>query len=210
LKKIYTIGYSAFKIEKFIAILKQLKVTCVVDVRSIPYSQYFKTYDKEMLSKILSNKRIFYKSFSDEFGAKQTDRRYFASEGYLDFSKYVKSIKFETGYQHIITEINSGQSFCLMCAEADPIDCHRSIMIGRRFYSRGFEVIHVMNAGEIQTQQELEERLLDKYFKCRNQLSLFEDNYDKNKLIEESYELKNKEIGYRLIIENNKSKQKEQ
>ena len=197
LKNIYTIGYTAFKIDEFISVLKKYNITCVIDVRSLAYSQHYPDYNKEALSRVLKSNGIVYRNYSAEFGARQTEKCYLSPKGYLDFNKYVKSDRFESGYQKVLTGIDRGYTYVLMCAETDPIDCHRSIMIGREFYKRGFEVKNILKSGEILLQGELEEKLLDKYFSTRDQFSIFEDNKDDVQLIEEAYNLRNEEIGYK-------------
>ena len=197
MKSIYTIGYTAFKIDDFISILKKYNITCVIDVRSLAYSQHYTDYNKEAFKQILDSNGIVYRNYSDEFGARQTEKCYLSPKGYLDFNKYVKSDRFESGYKKILTGIDKGYTFVLMCAETDPIDCHRSIMLGREFYKRGFEVKNILKSGDILLQDELEERLLDKYFSTRDQFSIFEVSKDDKQLIEEAYDLKNEEIGYK-------------
>lgn len=197
MKNIYTIGYTAFNIDEFISILKKYNITCVIDVRSLAYSQYYTDYNKEALIKTLKSNGLLYRNYSEEFGARQTETCYFSTKGYLDFNKYVKSERFEAGYKKVLAGIKLGYSFVLMCAETDPIDCHRSIMIGREFNKRGFEVKNILKSGEILSQDELEQKLLDKYFSSRDQISIFNDNKDDIQLIEEAYELRNEEIGYK-------------
>lgn len=197
LKNIYTIGYTAFKINDFISILKKYNITCVIDVRSLAYSQHYPDYNKEVFTKTLKSSGILYRNYSVEFGARQTEKCYLSPKGYLDFKKYVKSERFEAGYKKVLAGIDLGYTFVLMCAETDPIDCHRSIMLGREFYKRGFEVKNILKSGEILLQNELEERLLDKYFSTREQFSIFDDNKDDGQLIDEAYDLLNEEIGYK-------------
>lgn len=199
---IYTIGYTAFKIEQFISVLKKYNIKCVVDVRSLAYSQYYADYNKEVLNKVLKSNGILYRNYSDEFGARQIEQCYFSPKGYLDFNKYVKSEKFDSAYKKIVAGIELGYSFVLMCAETDPIDCHRSIMLGREFYKRGFEVRNILKSGEILLQDKLEEKLLDKYFNSRDQFSLFDDIKDEKQLIENAYNIRNEEIGYNTESEN--------
>lgn len=196
LRNVYTIGYTAFKIDEFISVLKKYNITCVIDVRSLAYSQYYSDYNKEALKKVLNLHGILYKNYSDEFGARQTEKCYLSPKGYLDFNKYVTSERFESGYQKILAGIELGYSFVLMCVETNPIDCHRSIMLGREFYKRGFEVKNVLKSGEILSQGGLEEKLLDKYFSSRYQISIFNDKKSDIQLVEEAYELRNEEIGY--------------
>ena len=61
LKNIYTIGYTAFKIEEFISILKKYNITCVIDVRSLAYSQHYTDYNKEAFKQILDSNGIVYR-----------------------------------------------------------------------------------------------------------------------------------------------------
>ncbi|MGD9567063.1 MAG: DUF488 family protein [Sedimentibacter sp.] len=203
MRNIYTVGYTAFKIDEFISVLKKYNITCVVDVRSLAYSQHYPDYNKEVLNKVLESNGIVYRNYSAEFGARQTEKCYFSAKGYLDFNKYVKSDRFESGYQKVLTGIDRGYTYVLMCAETDPIDCHRSIMIGREFFKRGFVVKNILKSGEILLQEELEKRLLDKYFSSRDQFSIFDNNNkDDGQLIEDAYDLRNEEIGYKDESEN--------
>lgn len=195
---LYTIGYSAFNYNEFIEIIKYYGIRCIIDVRSMPYSKNYPDYNKETLKNALKLEEIIYRNYAKEFGARQTERCFFDNEGCLDFQKYVKSETFNKGYEQICRGIKMGYTFALMCAEADPIECHRNIMIAREFFERGFEIRNIMKDGKIQSQIEIEKRLLDQYFIERNQISLFGNNNTDEELIKQAYDLKNKEIGYRL------------
>lgn len=78
---IYTIGYSGFAIDDFIQILKKYEISVVIDVRSNPYSRYHLEYNKENLKKKLKQNRIYYRNYSLEFGARQSDKKYYSKEG---------------------------------------------------------------------------------------------------------------------------------
>jgi uncharacterized protein (DUF488 family) len=195
---LYTIGYTAFKLDDFIKQLKIYNISCVVDVRSVAYSQHYLDYNKDNITKILKLHGILYRNYVDEFGARQTHQCYYNSEGYLDFEKFTQSDIFNEGYNKILLGVKSGYTFALMCAEVDPIDCHRNIMIAREFYKRGFEIKNIMKDGTIQTQGDIESRLLEMFFPSRDQLTLFGPGKTEGELIIEAYRMKNKEIGYRL------------
>jgi len=195
---LYSIGYTAFKLEDFIKQLKINNIACVVDVRSVAFSQHYPDYNKDNLLKILKLHGILYRNYVAEFGARQTQQCYYNSDGYLDFEKFTQSEIFNEGYKKILLGINSGYTFALMCAEIDPIDCHRNIMVAREFYNRGFDIKNIMKDGTIQTQGDIESRLLEKYFPTRDQLTLFGAGKTESELIIEAYKMKNKEIGYRL------------
>ena len=89
-------------------------------------------------------------------------------------------------------------SFVLMCAEKDPSTCHRNIMVAREFHSLGYEIRNILSDGTYETQRSIEERLVNKYFPNRNQMSLFGDDLTWDEMVIKSYELRNNEIGYRI------------
>lgn len=197
MNSIYTIGYSGFSIEQFISILNRYEIKCVIDVRSNPISNHYIEYNKEILEKTLAKSDILYRNYAVQFGARQENQRYF-TDGYLDFTKFVKSDMFLDGVKKINAGINQNYSFVLMCAEKDPITCHRCIMIGRTFYEDGYKVNNILSNGSIELQSQSEQRLLNYYFPNRNQISLFDDGLNEKEMIAISYQLRNKEIGYRL------------
>ncbi len=198
---IYTIGYSGINIKDFILILKRYKISCLVDTRSVPYSKHFINFNKNILETTLKNNNIEYRNYYKEFGARQDNRIFYSEDGYLDFSKFVKSSIFISGIDKIKKEMDLGYTFILMCSEKDPIDCHRSIMVAREFYKKGYNIINILydknNIIEY-TQTDIENRLLDRYFSERGQGLLF-DNMDlsRKSLIDIAYKKRNIEIGYR-------------
>ena len=83
----------------------------------------------------------------------------------------------------------------------DPIRCHRSILVGRYLNDKGIKVKHILDDYSIASQSNIEEMLLDKYFKNRGQLTiddLLGNSLSQEQMIEEGYKLANKEIGYRI------------
>lgn len=196
-KILYTIGYSCFKIDDFIQVLKKYNINCVIDVRSNPNSKFHTDYNKYFLESILKNNKIYYRNYSKEFGARQEDHKYF-TDGYLDFSKFTKSEVFLDGLNKLTTSMEQNYTFVLMCAEKDPATCHRNIMIAREFYKRGYQINNIWDNGEVETQESVEKRLIDCYFPDRNQLSLLDEELSENEMIEQAYCLRNKEIGFKF------------
>lgn len=99
-KKIYTIGYTTFNIDNFIKELKELGITCVVDVRSFPKSSYYKDFDSDVLESRLKNEGILYRNYAFEFGARQEDKSLYPN-GYLDFEMFSKTDNFKQGIKKI-------------------------------------------------------------------------------------------------------------
>lgn len=195
---IYSIGYSGFSIKEFLETLKANKITLIVDVRSKPYSQYFPDFNKETLEKTLKSNGIYYRNYAKEFGARQEERHFYSKEGYLDFEIFVKSAYFQSGFEKLKQSMVQDYSFSLMCAEKDPINCHRTIMIARAFHEAGYEVIHLLPNNGVMTHEVIESRMLEMYFPNRNQMKLFDQNLNDHDYISQAYKKRNAEIGYSI------------
>ncbi len=194
---IYTIGYTSFSIEDFILQLQLYNIHCLIDVRSNPIaSEYYQIYSRNTLELILNKNKIYYRNYAREFGARQTDLSFY-SNNQVDFRKFINSPNFIDGVEKIKKGIALGYNFALMCAEKDPINCHRAIMVGKGLKENGLSVKHILCDKSIITQQDIENRLLNLYFPKRSQLSFFESKNDET-MLEEAYNLQNKKIGYKI------------
>lgn len=195
---IYSIGYSGFSIKNFVNTLQSNQVSLLVDVRSQPYSQHFPDYSKDSLEKTLKDSGIYYRNYAKEFGARQEERKYYTNEGYLDFELFAKSSLYLSGYEKLINSMKRDYRFVLMCAEKDPFNCHRAILVSRSFHDAGYKVIHLLPNNKTITQKEIEYRLLEKYFPNRNQLTLFGDALSEGDYLLQAYRKRNAEIGYSI------------
>jgi len=199
LNTLYTIGYSGYTIDDFIDVLKKHGINALVDVRSNPFSSYYSAYNRDILSRSLNSNKIHYRSFASEFGAQQSEHCFFASQGYLDFDLYTTSDMYINGYRKIEEGLKRNHSIALMCAERDPIDCHRSIMVARTYHNNDYTILHLLPNSAPMTQFDIEERLLNKYFPTRDQFSVFTAQRSDIELISESYRKRNADIGYRTV-----------
>ena len=189
---IFTIGYSPFPLPTLIQLLHQHNISVLVDVRSLPYSAHFPDYSLTPLKHHMKQENIVYRNYAKEFGAKRANPSEY-TDGIVDFDKVSQSPEFKLGVERVLAGMEMGYRFCLMCAEADPIKCHRGILIARKFTRLGCEVIHILK-DKVETQKEFEVRLLDKYFPNCNQISFLDNPPD----IDDAYRLAGREIGARL------------
>ena len=199
--EIYTLGHSNYPFDKFIEILKKYDINCVVDIRAIPYSKYNTQYNKEFFQANLKKLGYTYIYMADEFGAKRRTRNSYNDEGYADFDKVILEDEFKRGIERLKVGCSKNYKIVLLGAMQEPIRCHRAILLGKELIKAGFDVKHIMHEGDLKTQDELEEQLLEKYFEERNQLtldSLLGNAMSREDMIKESYKLANKEIGYRI------------
>lgn len=187
---IYTIGCSNQSIEEFINLLLVNKITAIADVRSTPYSRFTPQFNAEALSELLNKKGIKYLSFSKEFGARREDESDY-SNGKVDYNKVIESEKFIKGIDRIKNGIMKGFKIALMCTEKDPIDCHRFSLVSRGINKKtNLDIKHIHLDGTIETNQNLQNRLLKKY-------SLQQDFFIDD-ILSKAYNLINNEIGYEI------------
>ncbi len=183
---IYTIGYAGATIDRFVQILKNMKISLLIDVRSIPKSQYFTAFNNDLLSKTLANANIKYENWKDEFGARQDNLDYY-TDYILDYGKFAKSQQFQSGISKIKELENKGENICLMCAEIDPINCHRAILCGKEIFANGINVTHIIarRNGEtyFESQEGFENRLLQT---------------TKANTLSDAYQKQNQKTGYKL------------
>lgn len=198
---IYTIGHSNYPVERLIDMLKHYDINCVVDIRGTPYSKYNVQYNKETIAHTLRKEGFVYIYMAKEFAANRENKSSYNEEGYSDFEKVITEDEFLSGIERLKVGHGKGYKIALLGAMQDPIRCHRSILVGRYLRDKGFNVRHIMDDYTLASQENMEEDLLNKYFSNRNQLtidSLLGTAMTQREMIEESYKLANREIGYRV------------
>ena len=194
---LYTVGYSSFSsAEELTEYLRGQGIQVVIDVRSTPYSSHFPQFDKENLAQTLKGVGMYYRNYAESFGARQENRAYYR-DGRLDFEYYTGTGRFEEGLIKVENSIAQGYRVALMCAEKDPITCHRAIMIARVFHEAHYPVLHLRPDCPPETHAALEKRLIEQYFPAEEQFSLFAQPMSDEEKRRESYRRQNDKIGFR-------------
>src|ERR1700681_915823 len=153
MKPIKTIGHSNHPLERFIDLLKAGGVTLLVDVRSMPYSRRFPQFGKERLARSLAEAGIVYLHEGAALGGKP--------EGGANYDALAERPAFKDALGRLI-ERAQGTTLCLMCAEKEPLDCHRTVLVSRRLAERGVAVGHLLADGGMRPHRDVEEALLVK------------------------------------------------
>lgn len=199
--EIYTLGHSNYSFEKLLEMIRKYEINCVVDIRAVPYSKYNTQFDKETMKYSLNKAGFVYIYMGYEFGAKRDDRLTYNEMGYCDFDKLIVDDVFLKGIDRLKNGLHKGYKIVLLGAMQEPVRCPRSILLGKYLESIGIKVNHIVHSGEVRTQKEIEQMLLEKYFPHRNQMTI-EDligvKRTEKEMINEGYKMANKEIGYRL------------
>jgi uncharacterized protein (DUF488 family) len=179
---LFTIGHSNHPLERFIDLLQRNRIAAVADVRSTPYSRHNPQYNREPLQESLRNAGILYLYFGAELGARCPDPACFENNRVL-FSRVARTGPFIHGLEQVRLAM-AKRRLALMCAEKDPLQCHRTILICRSLRTEPFNVSHILADGSLETQADLETRLLTLTKVSENDLFL-----DREQLIERAYDL---------------------
>ena len=128
---VLTIGHSTRTLDEFIALLKAHAVTCVVDVRTIPRSRHNPQFNKDSLPDSLKKAGLGYVHMPGLGGLRHAKRdslnagwRNASFRGYAD---YMQTPEFEKHIEELI-QLAKEHRIALMCAEAVPWRCHRSLI----------------------------------------------------------------------------------
>ena len=156
---IYTIGHSNLDPLDFVAALKKCNVTLVADVRSLPRSTRFPQFSRENLEEGLREMGIRYLFLGDELGGRPADPKLYGTNGLVNYRVRRGCQDFQYGIERVVELAQTAQP-ALLCAEEDPITCHRFLLVTPELLLRGISPVHIRKGGALETQAEAEDRLL--------------------------------------------------
>ena len=156
--QIFTVGHSNHSTEKFLTLLKQHGVTAVADVRSFPFSRRFPHFNQSPLKNSLGSEDISYVFLGEQLGARPKDPECYV-EGKARYELIAATEAFSMGLERIYKGAKHHQ-IALMCAEQDPITCHRAILVCKHLRNAGLDVQHILKTGTLEPHEHLEHRLL--------------------------------------------------
>jgi uncharacterized protein (DUF488 family) len=148
---LFTIGHSTRTLQEFIKLLSENQIKRVVDVRTIPKSRSFPWFNKNSLSIELRKKKISYvhlpKLGGLRHGLKDSVNRGWHNASFRGFADYMQTPAFFQGIKKLNEYVKKGK-VVIMCAEAVPWRCHRS-MIADAEIVRGTRVKHIVSASSV-------------------------------------------------------------
>ncbi len=144
---VYTIGHSNISLNAFIEKLKQVGIEELVDVRSVPYSKYASQFNKERLSEAIIANDIKYVYMGNLLGGIPKN---FNASNATNYNSIRKKVLFQEGINKLL-ELISRYRLSIMCAEEDPMRCHRRNIIGAEIHKFGVTLLHIRKNGIIET-----------------------------------------------------------
>ncbi|HKN88523.1 MAG TPA: DUF488 domain-containing protein [Nitrospiraceae bacterium] len=145
-RRIWTVGHSTRPIETFLALVQAHAIQQIVDVRAFPYSRRNPQFHATELSASLQRAGLAYRHLP-VLGGRRKSRPDSINQGWRNtsfrgYADYMQTEPFRTGLSELMTWAND-QRTAIMCAEAVPWRCHRSL-IADALTSQGWEVRHIM------------------------------------------------------------------
>jgi uncharacterized protein (DUF488 family) len=154
-----TLGHSNLPADRFVALLEAGDVTAVADVRSVPLSRWCPWFSRKPLAERLAAEGIAYLWLGDSLGGRPRERALY-HDGVADYEAMAATTQFDAGLDRLAGEIGRHR-LCLLCAEREPLDCHRCLLVARALAERGLAAGHLRQDGSIEPHATTEERLLE-------------------------------------------------
>jgi uncharacterized protein (DUF488 family) len=149
---VLTVGHSNRTLEEFLTLLRAHRVTLVVDVRKMPRSRHNPQFNRDTLPQALCEAGIDHVHISGLGGLRRREPNSpntgWRNASFRAYADYMLTPEFEKGLQELLEQACE-QTAVLMCAEALPWRCHRSL-IADALVVRDISVMHVLSESRTQ------------------------------------------------------------
>ena len=145
---VLTVGHSNHPLETFVSLLRQHGVTTLADVRSAPFSRFNPQFNRKSLDAALQAHSIAYLFMGHALGGRPEDRSCYEN-GRVRYDRLARTPLYREGIDQVV-ETAGAERLALMCAEREPLDCHRTLLVGRGLAERGATVSHILADGTLE------------------------------------------------------------
>ena len=190
---VLTIGHSNHVLDSLIALLRRHRVTAVADVRSAPYSRFNPQFNRESLANSLKRCVIEYVYLGHSLGGRSDDPTCY-EDGRVRYDRVAETESFQRGLDRVVHGA-ANHRIVLLCAEREPLECHRTLLVSRALDERGIDVAHIHADGGLEPHCEAMDRLLDR-FNLHPDGDLFRSTQPREKLVAEAVELQTKRVAF--------------
>ena len=155
---VFTIGHSNHPLDGFLALLGAHRISAVADVRSAPRSRFNPQFDREALAAALEARGVRYVFLGRELGGRPADPACYDEDGRVVYERVAETPGFKSGIARVVDGA-ARHRIALMCAEKEPLDCHRTTLVARALAALGVEVAHILADGGLEPHARALERL---------------------------------------------------
>jgi uncharacterized protein (DUF488 family) len=155
---IYTIGHSSHSIADFVTLLARHGIGTVADVRSQPYSRFNPQFRRDALRRSLAAAGIDYVFLGEGLGARSADPSCCVN-GKVSYELLARTPRFRADLAQA-AQLAKRSRTALLCAERDPLTCHRTILVARELERLGIRAAHILADGTLESRAAANARLL--------------------------------------------------
>jgi uncharacterized protein (DUF488 family) len=156
---LYTVGHSNHDWPAFLALLRRAGVTALADVRSAPYSRRLPHFNRAELEHGLRAAGLGYLFLGDLLGGRPQAPDLYGPDGRVDYEKVRRTFAFQQGLERLVQGLERF-TLAMLCAEDDPLDCHRGLMIAPALREFGIAPLHLRKDHTVESTPQMEARLL--------------------------------------------------
>jgi uncharacterized protein (DUF488 family) len=135
-------------------------IQVLADVRSTPFSRFNPQFNRVNLGHSLAAAGIRYEYMGEELGARTTDPMCFEN-GRVSYARLAATPLFQRGLERL-RKVATTERVAMMCAEREPLDCHRTILIARELERAGDTVTHILGDGSLEENRHAMGRLIER------------------------------------------------
>jgi uncharacterized protein (DUF488 family) len=155
---LFTVGHSNHSFERFGELLRRHEIVALADVRSAPYSRSNPDFNREFLKTKLAAAGIAYVFLGRELGARPEGAQFY-QQGRVQYRMLAQSPLFRDGLDRVLKGAQSHR-LALLCAEKEPLDCHRTLLVARELVALGASVVHIHTDGSLESYADAMKRLI--------------------------------------------------
>ncbi len=149
--RLYTIGHSTRTLDELVDALKSFGVRTLVDIRTVPRSRHVPQFNQDMLNQTLPKRGIRYRHFPGLGGLRKpradSQNTAWRNSSFRGFADYMETQEFSDALDELRMLSQEAGPVAIMCAEAVPWRCHRSL-VADALVARGDAVVHIMGPGK--------------------------------------------------------------
>jgi uncharacterized protein (DUF488 family) len=159
MSRLFSIGHSNHEFAKLVQLLQAAEISAVADVRSSPFSQRYPQFNRPELEAGLNSVEIAYAFLGDLLGGRPRQPSLYDEDGRVNYERVRATDFFRAGLDRLVRGTDDFR-VVMLCAEEDPLDCHRGLMIAPALAEMQILPDHIRGNGSCESMAEMEARLL--------------------------------------------------
>jgi uncharacterized protein (DUF488 family) len=155
---VLTIGHSNHPRGRFVDLLRTNGIAAIADVRSKPFSRRHPHFSQPALKQALEEAGVGYVFLGESLGGQPTDAALYRDNA-PDYERMAATDAFRAGLDRVLEEAGRHR-LALMCAEKEPLECHRFLLVSRHLALRQARITHILGDGSTEEHGRTVRRLL--------------------------------------------------